>query len=354
MADPWGPSAIAGVPTAVPAFIREIPGQVRGVQQVGSWADYASKFPVAGPADGSFMPDAVLGYFANGGGKPAYIADVEAGSGVVGYQAALTRLQSAGDVTMVIVPDLWRDPARAQAIASAVAEHCAAAGNRMALLHTAPSLAPADVPSWPGLSRDSKPAQYATVYYPWITARGADGQVRLVPPSGHVAGIWARVDARRGVHKAPANEVVKGADSLERELTDDERAPLNESGVNCLRTSPGRGILVWGARTLSGDDTWRYLNTRRTMNYILASIQQGTAWAAGQPDTEQLRSALRASVSSFLTDLWRQGALPGATPDEGFFVDGGQAGDTAATTITFGVALIRPAKFIISQIARPT
>ena len=138
-----------------------------------------------------------------------------------------------------------------------------------------------------------------------------------MPPSGHMAGIWARSDGERGVHKAPANEVVRGAIALELNLTRAEHDQLNPIGVNCIRTFPGRGIRVWGARTLSSDPAWRYLNVRRLFNYIEESILLGTQWVVFEPNDMDLWERVKRTISAFLVRTWRDGALFGATPGRG-------------------------------------
>ena len=135
-----------------------------------------------------------------------------------------------------------------------------------------------------------------------------------------MAGIWGRNDDTRGVHKAPANEVVRGAIALETQITQAEHDLLNPQGINCIRAFPGRGIRVWGARTLSSDPAWRYLNVRRLFNYIEESILDGTQWVVFEPNDLDLWQRIRRTISAFLLRVWRDGALFGATPEEAFFV----------------------------------
>ena len=135
-----------------------------------------------------------------------------------------------------------------------------------------------------------------------------------------MAGIWARSDDTRGVHKAPANEVIRGAISLELNITKAEHDQLNPSGINCIRAFPGRGIRVWGARTLSSDPAWRYLNVRRLFNYVEESIFEGTQWVVFEPNDMRLWGRVKRTINAFLLRVWRDGALFGATPDQAFFV----------------------------------
>ena len=135
-----------------------------------------------------------------------------------------------------------------------------------------------------------------------------------------MAGIWARIDSERGVHKAPANEVVRGAIGLETQVSRNEQDMLNPIGVNCIRAFPGRGIRVWGARTLSSDPSWRYINVRRLFNFVEKSIDSGTQWVVFEPNDKDLWARVTRDIAAFLTRVWRDGALFGATPAEAFFV----------------------------------
>jgi hypothetical protein len=182
----------------------------------------------------------------------------------------------------------------------------------------------------------------------------------MVPPSGHVAGVWARTDGSRGVHKAPANEVVLGANGLGMQVTHEEQGGLNQKGINCIRAFPGRGIRIWGARTLSSDPEWRYLNVRRLFNFICESIIEGTQWAVFEPNDQGLWTRLRISTENFLTRVWRDGALFGGTPTEAFYVkcdsetnppDVIEAGQVV---VEVGIAPVKPAEFVIFKISQFT
>ncbi|MFE3864941.1 phage tail sheath family protein [Streptomyces goshikiensis] len=298
----------------------------------------------------SVINDVVYGYFANSGG-PCYI--VEAND----LDDALTALKRLPDVKIVVYPDLWTTGLGTGNTASQlIAQHCADMGNRMALLHTPSDIAPEDDPL-AGLAVGESAEPYTAVYYPWVKATGPDGATRLVPPSGHVAGVWGRVDAARGVHKAPANETLLGVTDLEYLLTDSEQAPLNEEGLNCLRAFPGQGIRVWGARTLDTVTAdWKYLNVRRLINYLEESIRLGTNWAVFEPNDERLWSSIQRNVTSFLMDMYRDGSLFGATPDEAFYVvcdasnNPPEALAQGYVLCEVGVAAVRPAEFIFFEV----
>ena len=180
-----------------------------------------------------------------------------------------------------------------------------------------------------------------------------------MPPSGHMAGIWARSDTERGVHKAPANEVVRGAIGLETQVSRNEQDTLNPIGVNCIRAFPGRGIRVWGARTLSSDPSWRYLNVRRLFNFVEKSIEGGTQWVVFEPNDMDLWDRVRRNINAFLTRVWREGALFGATTDRGLLRQvrrGAEHRPTCATPgqliIEIGIAPVKPAEFVIFRISQ--
>jgi phage tail sheath protein FI len=173
-----------------------------------------------------------------------------------------------------------------------------------------------------------------------------------------MAGVWARSDGTRGVHKAPANEVVRGAISLELNITKGEQDQLNPVGVNCIRSFPGRGVRVWGARTLSSDPAWRYINVRRLFNYLEESILEGTQWVVFEPNDMDLWERVKRTVNSFLLREWRNGALFGATPNEAFYVkcdaenNPSETIDAGQLIVDIGVAPVKPAEFVVFRIAQ--
>jgi phage tail sheath protein FI len=231
-------------------------------------------------------------------------------------------------------------------------------GDRMAILDPPPGLTPQQVKEW-RVDKAGYDSMYAALYYPWIkTANPANGQIGFMPPSGHMAGIWGRNDDTRGVHKAPANEVIRGAISLEMQVTKNEHDLLNPVGINCLRTFPGQGNRVWGARTLSSDPAWRYLNVRRLFNYMEESILLGTNWVVFEPNDEALWARIRRTISAFLVNEWRKGALFGLTPDEAFYVkcdaetNPAEGIDAGQVVCEIGVAPVKPAEFVIFRLAQ--
>ncbi|MEN8239603.1 MAG: phage tail sheath subtilisin-like domain-containing protein, partial [Actinomycetota bacterium] len=186
---------------------------------------------------------------------------------------------------------------------------------------------------------------------------GATDPTRLVPPSGVVAGVYAKADERRGVWKAPAGVEVTGVVGLGEDYTDSRQDLLNPNAVNVIREFPQRGIMVWGARTVSSDPEWRYVAVRRLANIIERSVTQSTKWVVFEPNAEPLWTSVRASIGGFLFDLWREGALQGAKPEDAFFVRVG-LGETMSQSdidagrliVTIGFAPLKPAEFVIVRL----
>ncbi len=274
-------------------------------------------------------------------------------------------LEAIDPVTMVSVPDLMAayqagalDLEGVQAVQLAMIAHCESMGDRVAILDAPPGLNAQQVQEW-RMDKAGYDSKYAALYWPWVRVFDPlSGQNRYVPPSGHMAGIWGRSDDTRGVHKAPANEVVRGAISLETQITKSEHDLLNPAGINCIRSFPGRGIRVWGARTLSSDPAWRYLNIRRLFNYLEESILEGTQWVVFEPNDLDLWQRIKRTISAFLLRLWRDGALFGATPEQAFYVkcdaetNPPEVVDAGQVVVEIGIAPVKPAEFVIFRIAQ--
>ncbi|MFE7385090.1 phage tail sheath subtilisin-like domain-containing protein [Streptomyces zhihengii] len=274
-------------------------------------------------------------------------------------------LEAVDEISMVAVPDLMAayqrgtiDLEAVKAVQLGLIAHCELMGDRVAIIDPPPGLNARDIRVWrqETAGYDSK---YAALYYPWIKSFDpATGQTRMVPPSGHVAGIWARNDTERGVHKAPANEVVRGAVDLELQITRGEQDLLNPIGVNCIRAFPGRGIRVWGARTLSSDPAWRYLNIRRYFNYLEESILIGTQWVVFEPNDHNLWARIRRNISAFLVNEWRSGALFGQSPEQAYYVkcdeetNPPESVDLGRVICEIGIAPVKPAEFVIFRLAQ--
>lgn len=231
-------------------------------------------------------------------------------------------------------------------------EHCELLKDRFAILQTKVNVAIEDL-------RPERESKYAAIYYPWINISDPlTGGQKLIPPGGHIAGIYARSDIERGVHKAPANEVVRGAISLQSQLSKEEQGILNPRGINVIRNFPGRGNLVWGARTISTDPLWKYVNVRRLFLYVEESIDEATQWLVFEPNSERLWSRVIATITQFLTRVWRDGALMGTTPKEAFFVKCDRQTmsqddiDNGRLIVVIGIAPVKPAEFVIFRIAQ--
>jgi phage tail sheath protein FI len=302
-----------------------------------------------------------------GGGAPTgddrvgpndYVGDASARTGLGG-------LEAIDPITMVLCPDLMaayeQDAINVdgvKAVQLAMIAHCEMMGDRVAILDTPPSLNAQQVREW-RVSTTGYDSKYAAMYWPWIKVMDpSTGDMMHMPPSGQIAGIWGRNDDTRGVHKAPANEVVRGALEPQLQITSTEQELLNPEGINCIRAFPGRGVRVWGARTISSDPAWRYLNVRRLFNYLEESILGGTQWAVFEPNDAALWARIRRTITSFLVNEWRAGALFGATPDAAFYVkcDGEtntqESIDAGMVICEIGVAPVKPAEFVVFRLSQ--
>ena len=284
-------------------------------------------------------------------------------------RTGINGLTIADEVTMVMVPDLINaarqedgtpDLAMWKSVQLALINHCEGQANRMAILDAPPGQTPQEIFDWRKEAMYNSP--FATLYYPWIQVAnpiGSNGDAEiLVPPSGHMAGIWSRVDASRGVWKAPANEVVRGALNVETNITKGEQGLLNPKGINCIRPFGTQGIRVWGARTLSSDTDWTYINVRRLFNLIETTIMNGTQYAVFEPNDQALWEGLKRTVGAFLRGLWRDGALFGATAEQAFYVKCDEETnppdsiDQGRVVVEVGIAPVKPAEFVIFRIAQ--
>lgn len=308
------------------------------------------------PADGTYT-------LSGGGMSPLtavdFIGDVSARTGLSG-------LEALDDVRLILCPDLMAgydgtDAAkeRVKAVQTAMIAHCEILRYRFAILDTPPGLNAQQAKEW--RMYVNYDTSYAAMYYPWIEIADLSDSgknSKFVPPSGHMVGIYNRTDSNRGVHKAPANEVVLGALNLELNLTKGEQDTLNPIGVNCIRAFPGRGIRVWGARTLSSDGSWRYINVRRLFILVGASLDAGMNWVVFEPNDTTLWAKVRRDVSSFLRVVWRSGALFGTTPDQAFYVkcdeelNPSEIRDLGQLIIEVGLAPVKPAEFVIFRLSQ--
>jgi phage tail sheath protein FI len=280
-----------------------------------------------------------------------------AGIGPTDYDNALSSLREVDEVSIVAIPDQTNATVQGALIA-----HCQAMADRFAILDPPINLAPDAMQAHRAALVSDR--GFAALYYPRIIVAnplgGESGQpaTLLVPPSGHVAGVYARTDEEKGVHKAPANERIDGVVDVERTVTDVDHGLLNETGVNVIRVFRGRGHRIWGARTIAPATRtqWRYVNVRRLLLFIEESIQEGTEFAVFEPNNEALWETVKRQVTGFLTRVWRSGALVGTQPEEAFRVkvdDELNPPETRALgqlIIEIRVAPTTPAEFIVFQI----
>jgi len=273
----------------------------------------------------SYLAYAVRGFFENGG-HWCYVVglrDDTAGS----LEAGLDAIAPLNTIDLVCAPDLakTKDKARLFDLQQLVVNHCETMGDRFAILDAGYDLVSSKYQSndqvWEQWSEiDGK---NGAIYYPWVKVREFPPHKDLlpVPPCGHVAGVYARSDrSRGGVHKAPANEVLEGVVDLERQLTEADQADLNHKRINCMRSFPGRGIRVYGARTLSGEQAWTYVNVRRLFLTVVRWIDWNMSDIPFEPNEPKLWARVERELHTFFADLYRSGALQGRTPEESFYV----------------------------------
>lgn len=236
--------------------------------------------------------------------------------------------------------------------------HCENLGSRFAVLDV-----PQDARKVQDIlaHRDIFDSNYAALYHPWLTVFDPlDKKNIAIPPSGSVLGIYARSDNTRGVHKAPANEVVRACVGLDCMFNTGEQDILNPKGVNLIRSFPGQGIRVWGARTATSNPSWKYINVRRLFIFIEESIKANTSWAVFEPNDEVLWVRVQRTISVFLNGLWRGGSLAGSSPEEAFFVNIGRDTmsqddiDNGRLVCVIGIAPVKPAEFVIFRISQKT
>jgi phage tail sheath protein FI len=281
----------------------------------------------------------------------AHIVGIDNGPG---QRTGIQSLQDIDDVRIIAAPGETERTIQNELITQAERMRY-----RFAILDAPPNPGPANVVNQIIAHRNAYDSSFAAYYTPWVQI-GVGDQTLFLPPSGHVAGVYARTDNERGVWKAPANEVVRGITGMRSYITTGEQDILNPRGVNALRRFEGRGIRVWGARTLSSDPEFRYVNVRRFLIFMEASIDRGTQWVVFEPNSPQTWSRVVDSVSAFLHTQWRDGALFGRKPEDAFFV---RCDETTMTVddvqngrliCDIGVAIVRPAEFVIFRIEQIT
>ncbi len=273
-----------------------------------------------------------------------------------GKRKGLTAFKGIEDISLIYAPNAYAVPG----LVGSLISHCENLRYRFSILD-APQASSnvSDLDPRSNKPEGSSPTDFAAFYYPWIKIINPEtGMLQVMPPGGYVAGVYARSDTERGVHKAPANEVVLGASDLEFQIMKGEQEVLNPRGVNVIRAFPGRGIRIWGARTISSNTLWKYINVRRLFIYIEASIERGTQWVVFEPNDYRLWSRVKITITQFLTGVWKSGALMGTTPEEAFFVKCDRSTmtqddiDNGRLICIIGIAPVKPAEFVIFRIAQ--
>jgi phage tail sheath protein FI len=323
-------------------------------QLVTSFDQFKNKFGNVG-AGNSTLAHAVFGFFNNGGTR-CFVTRILDLTDATQVGDALKKLEAIDEVAIVAAPGALQADEQLLLI-----EHCENMKDRFAILDGQVTTT-IDVPSIKGTVRFS---DYAAMYFPRIQVIDmVTGNTLFQPPSGHMAGIYARVDTERGVHKAPANEVVRGALGLERLVSKNEQDGLNPQGINVIRNLNG-GIRVWGARTLGGNTNEanakvKYINVRRLLIFLEESIDEGTQFVVFEPNNPALWQKITRTVRAFLTNVWRDGALFGVTPEQAFYVkcdettNPPELRELGQVITEIGVAIVKPAEFVIFRITQLT
>lgn len=362
-----GSKPIEAVGTSTVGFIGEVDvGPLNEPILCPNWSTYVKHF--GDFKNSKYLAHSVYGFFNNGGGL-CFVTNVGtkemaekegkkiASSAALymgedhgpGTRTGLKAMEEVEEIAIVCAPG-QTDPA----IQDMVLSHCENMKYRFAVLDSPEAIEKGGVDKLPK-PRDSK---YGAYYFPWIEVYDPEKGNIFVPPSGHVAGVYARVDSERGVHKAPANEIIRGALGLRYTITKGEQDILNPKGVNCIREFKGRGIRIWGARTISSDPEWRYVNVRRLFNMVEHSIEKGTQWVVFEPNDPTLWKKVTRNIKAFLSRIYMSGALFGATPDQAFFVkcdaetNPPEVIDAGQMICEIGLCPVKPAEFVIFRIGQ--
>jgi phage tail sheath protein FI len=364
----WDPVKNVGMP-ARPTGEAYLQSAALSPQPITSWTEFTQRFGEIQDAN-QYLAHAVYGFFNNGGTR-CWVARIATAARdfAKNLDAALLQFESIDEIALVAAPmPPTIDAATLNAVQTSLVAHCARMEDRVAILDSNRDIKSDNLvisADESGIWRPAaNPKGYGAFYFPWIEVAdplGAPGARVTVPPSGHVAGIYARSDAERGVHKAPANEIVMGALGVRYPVSKVLQRSLNPLAVNCIRGFNGT-VKVYGARSLAsdpqGDPEWTYINVRRLVNFLRESIDEGTQWVVFEPNAPELWSKIRRNVGAFLNGVWASGALLGTTPEQAFYVrcdESTNPPDVRAlgqVVAEIGIAVVRPAEFVIFRLSQ--
>jgi uncharacterized protein len=360
----WDSKAKAGMP-ARPTGDAYPQAAALSPQALNSWTEFTQKFGDFQEAN-QYLAHAVYGFFNNGGTRCWVTRIAAAGDDL---ERALELFENIDEIAIVAAPlPPGVEAAALNAAQAAIVAHCEKMQDRFAILDSACDITDDNLvisTDATGIWRPAAdPHGYGAFYFPWIEVAsplGAAGDRVAVPPSGHLAGIYARSDSERGVHKAPANEVITGALDVRYPVSKILQGSLNPLGVNCIRSFSGT-IKVYGARTLASDPQgspeWTYINVRRLVNFLRESIDDGTQWVVFEPNAPELWSKIRRNVSSFLNGVWASGALLGTAPEQAYYVrcdettNPQEVRDLGQVVTEIGVAIVKPAEFVVFRLSQ--
>ena len=356
--------------TPAPRFVTGVPvflgyaktGATNTPQRLVLWSQFES---ASGPAlDDGYLAHAVRGFSENDGLMCYVVRLDDNATPIDALRRGLDSVRDLSEIDLICAPDAMRANgqtgvayvAAVKAMQRELLDYCQNRRDCFAILDGVPGMNLDDVKDQATVSGD-----FGALYYPWLyLGSGPNKQPLYVPPCGHVAGIYSRNDQRVGVHKAPANEAIEGVLDLQVNLTPDAVGELYAQGVNCLQAFPGRGIRVWGARALSSDPTWRYVNARRIFITITRWVEQFMAGLVHEPNDIRLWVRIMREVGAFLLGMFQSGALKGRTPDEAFFVkcdhetNNADVIDAGLVVTQIGLALVAPAEFIDVRVIHGT